>query len=420
MIWKIARREVLEAMLTGRSALLGAIAVALLGTGLFVMNRDYQTRRANFDLIRPESDQPIAVAAPNPLSVFARGLDDAMGRSFEVNAIGINIGSSQAAANPLFGLFPTPDWSYLFRVVFALVAFIFGFDLICAEKERGTLKLMVANGASRGEIAAGKWLGGWSAFMIPIGFAVLLWLALSRPVFGLALSGAQWTRVVLFLALAGIYLTVCYTIAVAISAFFHRSATALVAALFVWLLLVFVVPSFGVLAARQIAHVRPLALVTAERNRIFGSEMIKAFEEARANPGTSPFQQHWAEMHRQGDVVSQRVAGEVGALARTSAALVRLSPAGAFDAISTHTLGTSVVDEARLKLDVRRHKNSILPTVFEQSGSRSDATYPAFVASRASLGEVMAAGRADLSAMVIAGILALLALFVTVNRYDIR
>ncbi|HSG82469.1 MAG TPA: ABC transporter permease subunit, partial [Gemmatimonadota bacterium] len=161
MIWTIARREVLESIATGRSVLLFVISALLLGTGLYVMDRDFDVRRENFDLIRPQADQSVAVAPPNPLSVFARGLDDAMGRSFEISVINVEIGGSQASANPLFELFPTPDWLYLVRVVFALIAFLFGFDLICAEKERGTLKLMVANGASRGEIAAGKWLGGW-------------------------------------------------------------------------------------------------------------------------------------------------------------------------------------------------------------------------------------------------------------------
>jgi len=420
MIWTIARREISEALFTGRALLLFVIALALLGTGLYVMDRDYDARRANYDVIRPDPTQPIAVAPPSPLSVFARGLDDAMGRSFEVSVIGIDIGGSQASANPLFGLFPTPDWLYLFRVVFALVAFLFGFDLICGDKERGTLKLMVSSGASRGAIAVGKWLGGWLAFLTPIALATALWLVLARPVFGIALRGDDWARILAFLALAAVYLSVCYAIAVAISALFHRSGTALVAALFTWVVVVFVIPSFGVLAARQIAHVRPLALVTAERSRIFGSEMMRAYEERRAGRTGPVFQEHWAEMHRRGEQVSDRVAGELGALARTSASLVRLSPAGAFDGLATRMLGTSVVDEARLKRDVRRYTGAILPLVFESRNAGAEVEYPAFTESRATLGRVLADGRADLAAIVVIGALATLVLFVALNRYDIR
>jgi ABC-type transport system involved in multi-copper enzyme maturation permease subunit len=420
MIWTIARREISEALFTGRILTLFVIALALLGTGLYVMDRDYDARRANYDVVRPDPTQPIAVARPNPLSVFARGLDDAMGRSFEVSVIGVDIGGSQASANPLFSLFPTPDWLYLFRVVFALIAFLFGFDLICGDKERGTLKLMVSSGASRGQIALGKWLGGWLAFLTPVALAAALWVVVARPVFGIALRGDEWGRLVGFLALAAIYLSVCFTIALAISALFHRSGTALVAALFTWVVVVFVIPSFGVLAARQVVHVRPLALVSAERNRIFGSEMMKGFEERRAGRSGPVFQEHWAEMQRQGDQVSDRVAGELGALARTSAALVRTSPAGAFDGLATRMLGTSVVDEARLKRDVRRYKNSILPLVFDRQSSSAEVEYPTFTASRASLGEVLAGDRADLAAIVVIGALATMVLFVALNRYDIR
>jgi ABC-type transport system involved in multi-copper enzyme maturation permease subunit len=420
MIWTIARREISEALFTGRTLVLFVIALALLGTGLYVMDRDYDARRANYDVIRPDPTQPIAVLPPNPLSVFARGLDDAMGRSFEVNVIGVNIGGSQASANPLFSLFPTPDWLYLFRVVFALIAFLFGFDLICSDKERGTLKLMVSSGASRGAIALGKWLGGWLAFLTPIALATVLWLVLVRPVFGVALRGDDWRRTLAFLALAAVYLSVCFSIAVAISALFHRSGTALVAALFTWVVVVFVIPSFGVLAARQVVHVRPLALVSAERNRIFGSEMMKGFEERRAGRTSPVFPEHWAEMHRQGEQVSDRVAGELGGLARASAVLVRVSPAGAFDGLATRMLGTSVVDEARLKRDVRRHTSAILPLVFDQRSDGAEVEYPTFTASRASLGQVLADGRADLAAIVVIGALATMVLFVALNRYDIR
>jgi ABC-type transport system involved in multi-copper enzyme maturation permease subunit len=420
MIWKIARREVLESIVTGRAALLFLIAAALLGTGLYVMDRDYDIRRENYDLIRPEQDQAVAVAAPNPLSVFARGLDDAMGRSFEISVINMEIAGSQASANPLFGLFPTPDWLYLFRVIFALIAFLFGFDLVCSEKERGTLKLMVASGASRGEIAAGKWIGGWLSFVIPIALAAVIWLVLSRPLFGLVLSGGQWGRVAVFLIVALVYLSVCFTIATALSASFHRGSTALVAALFAWVMLVFVIPNFGVLAARQLVHVKPLALVSAERWQIFGSEMMKAYDEYRTDSGSSPFERHWAEMHRQGDKLSEEVDAELGALARTSAALVRVSPAGAFDAISTRVLATSVFDEARLKRDVRRYKNDILPQVFDQARDQAEPAYPAFVVSRASLSDVLAGGRTDLVAMVMVGALAAAAFFVALSRYDIR
>lgn len=420
MIWTIARREVAESLVTGRSHILFVVALALLGTGLYVMDRDYDTRRANFDLIVPEPTQPIAVAPPNPLSVFARGLDDAMGRSFEVSVIGVNIGGSQASANPLFGLFPTPDWLYLLRVVFALVAFLFGFDLICGDRERGTLKLMVASGASRGEIAAGKWLGGWLAFIVPVALAAAIWVTLARPVFGVVLRDSDWARLSVFLALAALYLTVCFTIAMSISAIFHRSGAALVAALFTWVVVVFVIPSFGVLAARQLVHVRPLALVTAQRNRIFGTEMMKAFEERRAGGSDNVFAQHWAEMQSQGDQVGDRVAGELGALARVSAALIRVSPAGSFDGLATRLLGTSVVDESRLKGDVRRYKNQILPSLFKDPSGEQGVVYPSFTVTHASLGDVLERGRADLTAIVVIGALAGTMLFVAINRYDIR
>ena len=99
---------------------------------------------------------------------------------------------------------------------------------------------------------------------------------------------------------------------------------------------------------------------------------------------------------------------------------MRLSPAGAFDGLATRMLGTSVVDEARLKRDVRRYTGAILPLVFEGRSADAEAEYPAFTESRASLGEVLADGRADLAAIVAIGALAAMVLFIALNRYDIR
>ena len=76
--------------------------------------------------------------APNPLSVFAMGLEREMSRSIKVSRFeDAKLGRSKYA-NPLFTLFATPDLLYIVNIVGSLLAVLFAFDAICGEQEAGS------------------------------------------------------------------------------------------------------------------------------------------------------------------------------------------------------------------------------------------------------------------------------------------
>ncbi|MFW6330317.1 MAG: ABC transporter permease [Gemmatimonadota bacterium] len=424
--WTIARREIADGVGTGRVPLLFVLVLVVLGTGLFAMRNDYLARQQAYDLNRPDGTEPVVAAAPSPLSVFARELDDAMGRRFDIDVVRINVAHSQASANPLFGVFPTPDWLFLFQVVLGLLAFLAGYDLICREKAQGTLKLLLSGGASRAEIALGKWLGNWLGLVLPVLLAALLWLVLAEPLFGVAFRPGDVLAVATFLGLGLVYLTVCFTIAAALSALFHDQTTALVTSVLVWAVVVFVMPSVSVLVARQTVEVRPLALAGAERSQVFGQGMIELFDSARAAVNRTMEErgaetlESYSRIHRSNDRISERVAAETGALTRVSEAMIRLSPAGAFEGVATRVLGTSIHDEARFKRRMIEYKNAILPSMLEGWRWDEPVEYPAFERPRPTVGEALAARSADLVALAVVAVLSLLVYFIAVREYDVR
>ena len=69
----MAAKELREAFQSGRVALAGIVMGVLLVMSMFLMYRDFQERLENYDLIRPEPTESVAVVRPNPLSVLARG-----------------------------------------------------------------------------------------------------------------------------------------------------------------------------------------------------------------------------------------------------------------------------------------------------------------------------------------------------------
>ena len=47
------------------------------------------------------------------------------------------------------------------RLIFWLLAIVFGYDAICGEKERGTLRLMLSCSVPRDTVLLAKWIGGF-------------------------------------------------------------------------------------------------------------------------------------------------------------------------------------------------------------------------------------------------------------------
>jgi ABC-type transport system involved in multi-copper enzyme maturation permease subunit len=427
----MAAKELKEAFQSGRVALAGVVMAALLVLSMFLMYRDYQERLENFDLIRPEPTESIAVVRPNPLSVLARGLDDAMGRSFELSVVLISIGATQQAANELFALVRPPDVLYITQVVFSLLAMLAAFDLMSGEKEGGTLRMLVASGISRGQMLAGKWLGGLLAILLPY-FAVAVAGMLALAVLpGLALAAHHWVRALAFFLLGGLYLAFSFTLGLAISAWTKRAASTLVIGLFVWVCLVFVVPNVATLVARQVSRVPPVEELQLLRNQAFEAGMIEALEEMRAWPADLPASErvafwpnHWKRIVDENEAISERYRRPLARLVNTGRWMSRLSPAASYVHAGTALVGTGIDDEAELKAEVMAYWDRIFPQLATNAMNRQEGTveaYPPFEHHRRSLAEVLAGSAAiDIAWLILAtlGLFGLAAFGAA--RYDVR
>lgn len=90
--------------------------------------------------MQPKSNEAIAIIPPTPLSIFAKGLDKNLCRSYEIGFGGqIKVGSKQESVNNLFRLFTTPDLLYIVKVILALCAMLFAFDMVSAARRRNAL-----------------------------------------------------------------------------------------------------------------------------------------------------------------------------------------------------------------------------------------------------------------------------------------
>jgi ABC-type transport system involved in multi-copper enzyme maturation permease subunit len=191
--------------------------------------RNYLSQYAHFNrlanVIRPS--QP-----PVPFLTLVRGLsDDTSMNSFN--------------NDPLPVLFPMIDLTFILAILLSLAALIFSYDAISGEKEDGTLKLMLANRLSRSKIVLAKLGGSLITLLIPFlaSLSIGLGLILLNP--RIAWKGSDWGALGLILIAAVLYLGFFLGLGILVSSRHASSSSSILTSLFVWVLLVLVVPNIS-------------------------------------------------------------------------------------------------------------------------------------------------------------------------------
>ena len=170
MITTIARKEFLQALLTLRFAVGLILCVVAVAAGTLAMIEDYESRRqAWLEQVRDyetELEQEGAYShlvndlkafrEPRQLAVFSVGSDRWQGNQVAVTHHAVPVQSRWlGTSNPYMVLFRTVDLSLIVQIVLGLLALLFAHDAVCGERERGTLRLMLANPVARDQILVG-------------------------------------------------------------------------------------------------------------------------------------------------------------------------------------------------------------------------------------------------------------------------
>ncbi|RKU23001.1 hypothetical protein C6503_03240 [Candidatus Poribacteria bacterium] len=139
------------------------------------------------------------------------------------------------------------DWSFIIGYVLSLIALLFTFDSISGERERGTLRLILANAIPRHTVLIGKFLGALISLNIPFTLAILMNLLVISTSSDVHLNAEAWGRLSIIFFIALLYTCLFLALGLLVSARVQRSAVSLVILLLVWVSLVVFMP--GTLAA---------------------------------------------------------------------------------------------------------------------------------------------------------------------------
>jgi len=148
-------------------------------------------------------------------------------------------------SDPLPIMFPLIDLTFIVTILLSLIALLFSYDSICGEKEDGTLKLMLSNKLSRARIILGKIIGGTLTLIIPFLLSLTIGLLIIQFNPRISWSEANWRAFGLILLGSILYFSFFYCLGVFISSRHRSSSSSIMTSLFVWVILILLIPNLS-------------------------------------------------------------------------------------------------------------------------------------------------------------------------------
>ena len=183
------------------------------------------------------------------------------------------------------------DFTTVVTLLLSFLAVVLGFDGICGERERGTLKPMLANPVTRTQVVLAKLLGGMISLWVPLTIAFISCLLIVLANGDVALGSGDWLRLGLLFLLTCLFLAQVFALSLMVSALVRDSETALIVCLFAWLVggvgYISALPSFARYGYEETPHQNYVNQNRTFWNQ-FGEEM-QAWEEKNPPPGEGYF-----------------------------------------------------------------------------------------------------------------------------------
>jgi ABC-type transport system involved in multi-copper enzyme maturation permease subunit len=203
---------------------------------------------------------------PSVLGTIVNGIEESVGRVAPISrTTDPSLIDSKYDSNPVSAVFGTLDLMFIVKIVLSLFAVLFTYDVIVGEKERGTLKLALANSVPRDQFILGKAIGGYICLLIPLLIPMILGIVAMMIVPNVAFTSDDWLRLLMIFIMFLLYLSVFFGLGLFVSARTSRSSTSFLILLFIWVIFVMVIPKIAVIAAAQIEPIPSIHEITSQK-----------------------------------------------------------------------------------------------------------------------------------------------------------
>ncbi|HXV87287.1 MAG TPA: ABC transporter permease subunit [Gemmatimonadales bacterium] len=299
MIRVIARKELLDQVSSPKFVFLFAVSALLIVFSLYTGSAAYVGAREEHNstetLARRElenrqdynelSQFGVKVSRPpSPLSSVAGGVSSALGRSARVRpGQQPEIAPPPVADTPVIAVLGELDLSVVTRVFLSLFVLLLTYDAVAGEKERGTLKAVLANPVPRAQLLMGKTVGLFSVFLAAAAIPAIIGALIMTLGFGIELSGGDWARLAAMGVVGVLYLLALFSTGLFVSTVTTRSSVAFLVLLLILVGFVEVIPKASPMLARQFRPAASFAELQSERDRLLRENqqaMMRSFQGA--------------------------------------------------------------------------------------------------------------------------------------------
>ncbi|MBD3239744.1 MAG: ABC transporter permease subunit [Chitinivibrionales bacterium] len=298
---------------------------------------------------------------PNPLGIFAVGLENEITRSFSLSEWALPRTGERKLSNPSFRYGLNLDMVMIMNLVCSLLAMLLVFDAVSGEREQGTLRVLLAGPLPRDVVILSKLVAGLLTLLIPLAIAWMLSLLYVLVLRRVQLDGEQMVRLAWIAGLSVVYVTFFFGVGMAVTAWTRRSATSLAISLFVWIVFVLAVPNLVPMVVDRFAPIPPESKITLEKEAFgdeFDKEMhSKVYAELSASGKYDENESElWQELQRRKQEYIQRESekldrfynSRIARQLRLNQEMSRLSPSASFVYTATHMASTGVRDFLRI------------------------------------------------------------------------
>ena len=323
---------------------------------------------------------------PEPVGAIVTGVSNDIGRTVEVSGRGeLTNEDSHFEDEPIFAVFRSLDLEFIFGVVLSLLAILLGYDAICGEKERGTLRLVFSNSVPRASYIIGKLVGSLFA-LIPALVVPILIGCLLLIVYHIPMTGGDWIRLAVVIAAGLLFFAVMLTISIFVSALTHRSSSSFLVLLVSWVLIVFVVPRASVLLAGRAVDVPSVDAISAKKatynSQLWSQDRMKMGEflgnssTGKADDAIKQFQEYMEKQADERDKKMQEFSGQLNEDRENrqrvqqgwAFGLSRLSPLASFSLAVTALAGTDITISNRFEDEAKEYQTQYAKFMKEKTG----------------------------------------------------
>lgn len=281
MLWHITKREIYDHLTSLRFALaVGIITLLMVLNGLIFVGSDYKGRLSEYsqntagvaDRVKAICGHLNELATQGPGGFYKRPSSLAFCANDQEDSLPVRIGAQGLGTwmwggdkperiyrfdfpwklgypqdayqkNSMLQSFTALDWSFIVGVVMSFVTILFTFDAISGEREQGTLKLTMSNSVPRDVVLLGKFFGAFIAVAVPLLMGMILSLLIVSVSGSVSLDGNDWKRIGLVAIISFIYISLFISLGLFVSSRMRHSSTSLLVLLFIWVVLVVLIPN---------------------------------------------------------------------------------------------------------------------------------------------------------------------------------